>query len=389
MSYFIRQGSRLSISDDANIEVHRSLPVGNYNVKHNPLTGYYLESIDPFPSVGKIYGNSVKWAERILNTFDDRPNTTGVLLSGEKGSGKTLLAKTISQLGAARGMATLTINQPLCGEDFNKFIQVIDVPAIVIFDEFEKVYNEEDQQSLLTLFDGMYPTKKLFVMTCNDKYRIDSHMRNRPGRIYYSIDFTGLDADFVREYCEDNLKNKEHIDSVCRTSVLFSQFNFDMLKALVEEMNRYGEPAQDAMFMLNAKPQNSDQCAYDVVAYVSGKPLAPHEFQPQSWVGNPLNKEFILVIKKKAEESKVVEFMNKTRKVARRASHDDLFDDDIMPVAANPVTENGHNRVVFNPEDHLVSVDPSTNSFLLKNGNITVELTRKSYGDDNFYSRLF
>lgn len=387
MSYFIRQGSRLSVSDDANLEVHRTLPVGNYTVKLNPMTGYYLEAVDPFPSVGKIYGNTMKFANRIMATFKDRPSTTGVLLSGEKGSGKTLLAKIISQMGAELGCPTLTINQPLHGEDFNKFVQDIDVPAIIIFDEFEKIYDEEAQQSLLTLFDGMYPTKKLFIMTCNDKWRIDSHMRNRPGRIFYALDFAGLDIDFIREYCQDNLNNKEHIESVCRASVLFSQFNFDMLKALVEEMNRFNEPANEAMFMLNAKPQNSDHTVYDITVFVDGKILDESAYNPVQWSGNPMTANFILSIKKD-ETKKVVQFKNLRKKVARRSrDDDDDYDDDYVNTAS--VNLMGNPRILVNAEENLVAVDQKTSTFKFKNGNVTVEMTRKQYSDDHYYSRLF
>lgn len=386
MSYFIRQGSRLSVSDDANLEVHRTLPVGNYTVKLNPMTGYYLEVVDPFPNVGKIYGNTMNYANRIMSTFNDRPSTTGVLLSGEKGSGKTLLAKIISQLGGQQGYPTLTINQSLHGEDFNNFIQTIDVPAIIVFDEFEKVYDDEAQQSLLTLFDGMYPTKKLFVMTCNDKWRIDSHMRNRPGRIFYSLDFSGLDVDFIREYCQDNLKNKEHTETVCRASVLFSQFNFDMLKALVEEMNRYNEPAQDAMFMLNAKPQSSDNSAYDVSVAVNGKLLPDNAYSPTQWTGNPMTANFMVVLKN--EDKNVVNFSNNRKKVARLRRNNEYEDDD-DDIFVNRTNLTGNPRILVNAEENLVSVDPKTSMFAFKNGNITVELTRKQYSDDHYFSRLF
>lgn len=113
-------------------------------------------------------------------------------------------------------------------------------------------------------------------------------MRNRPGRIFYMLDFKGLEVDFIREYCEDQLRDRKQIDNVCKISTLFSQFNFDMLKALVEEMNRYGESAQEAMKMLNAKPEFSESVKYDVQVVVKGKSLTNDNISPVKWRGNPL-----------------------------------------------------------------------------------------------------
>ena len=149
----------------------------------------YLEGIEVFDIQGKIYGDTVKRAERILYSFMDRPSGTGVMLTGEKGSGKTLLAKMLSFKGYEQDIPTIVINQPWCGEAFNAFIQSIEQPVIVLFDEFEKVYDQDDQEQMLTLLDGVYPSKKLFVLTCNDKWRVNAHMRNRPGRIFYSMEY--------------------------------------------------------------------------------------------------------------------------------------------------------------------------------------------------------
>jgi hypothetical protein len=148
-----------------------------------------------------------------------------------------------------------------------------------------------EQQAVLTLLDGVFPSKKLFVLTCNDKYRIDEHMRNRPGRIYYLLDFAGLEVDFITEYCTDNLNDKGQIESVCRVSTMFAEFNFDMLKALVEEMNRYGESAQEAMKMLNAKPQTDDSGRYNVEFKINGVVVPEASFEPTVWDGNPLARE--------------------------------------------------------------------------------------------------
>jgi hypothetical protein len=161
---------------------------------------------------------------------------------------------------------------------------------MVLFDEFEKVYDSDEQEEMLTLLDGVFPSKKLFVLTCNDKWRVNQHMRNRPGRIFYMLDFKGLDAEFIYEYCQDNLENQDNIDSVVTLASLFSEFNFDMLKALVEEMNRYDESAQEAMKMLNAKPEFDDGSKYKVtVVPVGGSPLTPEQMDGEDhWEGNPL-----------------------------------------------------------------------------------------------------
>ena len=180
------------------------------------------------------------------------------------------------------------INNPWAGEKFNAFIQMIEQPTVIIFDEFEKVYDHHEQQKLLTLLDGVYPSKKLFIITCNDKWRVNEHMRNRPGRIYYRLEYKGLDIDFISEYCEDNLKNKSYIESVCRLSAIFAEFNFDMLKALVEEMNRYDETPQEAMKMLNAKPELSEGSSYNLSLSVNGTSIEDSRLEETTWHGNPL-----------------------------------------------------------------------------------------------------
>lgn len=115
-------------------------------------------------------------------------------------------------------------------------------------------------------------------------------MRNRPGRIFYMLEFRGLDADFVDEYCTENLHNQENKEGVIRLASLFDEFNFDMLKAMVEEMNRYGETAQEVMSLLNTKPEYSESVDYDVTATMSGVPIDNDEWSDSSWCGNPMTK---------------------------------------------------------------------------------------------------
>lgn len=311
MSYFIRNGNRFGVASEEALDIHQKLPVGNYTVKFDKMGGsFFLEMIDSFKQVSRVYGDTcLKNSERVIKTFFDRPNSTGIMLTGEKGSGKTLLAKTLSIELAKQEVPTLIINDPWVGDTFNKFLQDIEQPCMVLFDEFEKVYDKDDQEKALTLLDGVFPSRKLFVITCNDKWRVNEHMRNRPGRIYYMLDFNGLSVDFIEEYCQENLKNVEYTHKVCQISSLFDKFNFDMLQALVEEMNRFGETPQEAIKMLNTKPEFNGRSTFDVELIDEGYIVTKKELDSQAWRGNPLvDKIEIFYTNKETEEWKELNF---------------------------------------------------------------------------------
>ena len=315
MSYFLKTGNTYRVASDEAMDIHRMLPAGNYVVKVNEMSGeLYLEHIDGFAIQGKIYGNCLKNTDKIIRTFLDREHATGVMMTGEKGSGKTLLTKNVAIQLANQGVPTIVINQPWCGDKFNTFIQNIEQPCAILFDEFEKTYDKEQQESILTLLDGVFPTKKLFMITCNDKWRVDSHMRNRPGRIYYMLDFKGLDAGFIREYCYDNLKDAslKNVDSMVNIGSLFSEFNFDMLKAIVEEMNRYNESPQEALEMLNAKPEFDNGTEYTMKIVHNGKEVKSGT--RDKFHGNPLQPKGVDVEFDSDPEDEESEYIWKTFK---------------------------------------------------------------------------
>jgi hypothetical protein len=304
MSYFLKSGNTFRVSSKEAMDLHEALPPATYVVKYDDLRGFfYLEGIDNFELAPRSYGDNDSNAQRILDTFVKRPKTTGVLLTGEKGSGKTLLAKTVCVFAARAGIPTIVVNTDFAGDAFSSFIQSIEQPCVILFDEFEKVYDSDKQEHILTLLDGVFHTKKLFILTCNDKWRIDHHMRNRPGRIYYMLDFRGLEAEFIREYCQDNLVNKNHTEKICDIASLFNEFNFDMLKALVEEINRYNEDPQTALRMLNIKPEFDSGNNYDVKLLVAGDEVSPERLEQTTWHGNPLQNNIQLDYKVVDEES--------------------------------------------------------------------------------------
>lgn len=161
MTYYLKNGTSFRQTDEENVQLHTELPAGNYVIKVDTMGNFYYEKVDDFKKIAKRYGDNERQTRRIIDTFVSRDVATGVMLTGEKGSGKSLLAKTISlTLAEEHNIPTIIINKDFCGDDFNSFIQGMDQPAVILFDEFEKVYDFEKQELLLTLLDGVFPTKK-------------------------------------------------------------------------------------------------------------------------------------------------------------------------------------------------------------------------------------
>jgi hypothetical protein len=271
MAHYLNAGGKWRLYRDEAMDIRNVLPAGNYIISQSETGELFLEAVGQFTMPEKLYGDVTKNTARIMRTFFDRPQSTGVLLAGSKGSGKTLLSKNVCNELRKQSVPTIIVNAPLSGDQFNEFLQRIEQPCIVLFDEFEKVYMEPKQQfGLLTLLDGVFPSKKLFLLTCNSLYRIDDHMRNRPGRLFYTFKFRGMEREHIEEYCADKLNDQTQIEAICRISNVFSEFNFDMLAAMVEEMNRYNETPQEVLRVLNVAPED-DAGQFDVAVIFEGR----------------------------------------------------------------------------------------------------------------------
>lgn len=306
---FIRSGTSFHTTSNAALDLYDQVPAGFYILSSTPKQELYLDTISPFVSPEKVYGSLTYRRDRILNTFFDRETSTGVLLTGKKGSGKTLLAREIAISAVNKGIPVIVVNSPYCGDTFNTFIQSIRQECVIMFDEFEKVYEIEAQQKMLTLLDGTFTSKKLFLFTTNEAGRntISSYLIDRPGRIYYSIDFEALEAEQIIGYCQDVLKAKEHINTIVTMCQLFD-FNFDMLKALIEEMNRYGESPDKAIELLNAKGRQDIRNHYTMTVHTKADNETYEKYREQELIVDPFSSEIRFVELTNEEEEETEDF---------------------------------------------------------------------------------
>lgn len=315
------------------------LPPATYVVKMTPEGVLYFSQVEDFLPLGRIYGNILQRADRIMSTFEARPAGTGLLLSGDAGSGKSMLAKQLCNMAREAGMPVILINSAWRGESFNALIQNITQPAVILFDEFEKVYDSDEQNEMLTLLDGVFPSKKLYILTCNDTYKLNRYMLNRPGRLFYHLEYNGLDESIIREYCEEKLANKEHINALVGTTKMFDTFNFDMLKAIVEECNRYSEAPRMALEMLNMKP-GLDDVLYSIAVSIKGE---LREDLNTQWWGQPLRQSFGVNLLNE-DQRKSARGELKARLLAEKKRVEG------MSPTTTPISENITNAIFGSPE---------------------------------------
>lgn len=225
-----------------------------YILKFHPMMGYYLERDKlSFELPSTLYGTINKKSDKIIAAFKRRSKSTGVMLTGNKGSGKSELIKVTANKMLTEGYPIIAINEPFQGQDFMTYIESLG-ECVLIFDEFAKTYNKGakdndigcPQEALLTLFDGLSSNKRLVLISENEERNINEFMKNRPGRMYYHFQYDKIEPEVVTEYCEAMGISKEFIKEICDARLLASEFSFDVLKALVEEHLAYpSEPLED------------------------------------------------------------------------------------------------------------------------------------------------
>lgn len=123
------------------------------------------------------------------------------------------------------------------------FIQSLNFECVVLLDEAEKTFSkdENDDKILLSLIDGVYNnSRKLYILTTN-RLTVNENLLGRPGRIRYIQEFRNLPIQAIKEYCEDNLNDKSKLERVLAEVDLLEISTIDILKAIVEEINIFGD----------------------------------------------------------------------------------------------------------------------------------------------------
>lgn len=239
----ISTGNIFRIYDDT-LRTYDKLPAHPYVVRFSMNSGFYLERhSDIQVSEPKIYGVHLEKVEKVLESFDRCNRSLGVILSGDKGIGKSLFAKLLSIKAMEKNLPLIIVDRYISG--IASYLESIEQEVVVLFDEFDKTFGEvclqsgeaTPQSTMLPLFDGVAAGKKLFVITCNDTHRLNNYLLNRPGRFHYHFRFDYPSGEEIKTYLTDKLPEEQYgeIDDV----IAFSQrvpLNYDCLRAIAFEI---------------------------------------------------------------------------------------------------------------------------------------------------------
>lgn len=269
----IEHGKQFEIFADE-IKTHKELPLQTYRVNFSSMGGYSLVKVDDFNITEKIYGKNTDKLDKIMGSYRLFERSMGIILSGDKGIGKSLFTKLLAQRALDEGYPVLIVNQET--PNLSDFLDSIDQECLVLFDEFEKVFSEQDK--LLSLFDGYSTKKKLYAITINHVDRLSEFMINRPGRFHYHFRFAYPSSQEVRQYLEDKVDNK-HKEQIDKTVLLSKRMklNYDYLRAIAFELNT-GATLKEALKDLNIMNLESEYQHYKVTVKVKDdKELYIHE----------------------------------------------------------------------------------------------------------------
>lgn len=268
------------------IHTYDELPAATYLVSFSKASGFFLQKIDTVEVNEKSYGSFAKRIGKVLSTYNQLNRNLGLILSGDKGIGKSFFAKRLTLSAIDMGLPVIIVSSYIPG--IANFLNSITQRCLILFDEFDKTFvNSEESNSMgdpqtemLTLFDGINNGEKLFVITCNNIWSLNSYLLNRPGRFHYHFRFTYPTKEEVREYLTDHITqnyNAEEVEKVVRFSTRV-HLTYDCLRAIAFELS-LGETFQTALEYLNILAtddtrytakitfENGKTCYYDFICH--------------------------------------------------------------------------------------------------------------------------
>ena len=120
----------------------------------------------------------------------------------------------------------------------------------VIFDEFDKMGEKYDSDSILRVLDGISSAgKHLILFTCNNVDMVNEYMLDRCGRIRYYREFEEMGPSMISEILTDRLEDKSEVKPL--TDFIMANFgllSFDNIASFADEVNLFPNDTFEELF---------------------------------------------------------------------------------------------------------------------------------------------
>lgn len=220
-----------------------------YNLKWDRYNGMsYFEEDGLLSLPAKVYTTKSDdvFIKRV-NTYFQKTSklSTGVMLSGIKGTGKTVMAKVIAKNS---NLPIIVVDEDYPTGRINDFFRKFETPVTIIFDEVDKHWDTED---LLGWLDGVQTNaKKLVLFTCNNEDRVNDYLKDRCSRVRYIRHFEANDnARFLREILRDKGIAEDKIEDTYTFIVTnFGLLSIDNILSFIDEKLLFPELSNEEIF---------------------------------------------------------------------------------------------------------------------------------------------
>lgn len=229
----------------------------------------WLEEAEDFKFPEKLYDVSEELRSMIKKSFKTYKTNLGVLLSGNKGQGKSLTAKLIcTELEQPVILITKQIPKEV---NFVGFLNQVKQNYTLYVDEFEKLFrllNDKDnpyhsQETFLSFMDGVLTNehKILFLLTANDS--VNEFLINRPSRIKFLVEYNELPEELFEIIVNDRLINKDYKNDLMENISLVN-LNIDLLISIINDINLFDKPFSTFKEFYNYKFEQYKYEVYEI-----------------------------------------------------------------------------------------------------------------------------